>query len=118
MAASAEPATVSTSSAVAAASSTTSNSVGSEASAADSDNDHLFTSGDIDIPPGTNGELSVVLGQATDDGDLLLVVRNGREETVYGIAVAVTGRDDSGAQTFSTIVLIEDCCRAWRMDIW
>ena len=71
------------------------------------DNDHLFTFGEIEIPEGRPGQLTVVLAETTDAGDLILVVRNGRDEMVYTIAVAVTGTDDSGAETFSTIVVIE-----------
>jgi hypothetical protein len=70
------------------------------------DNDHLFTFGEIEIPPGEPDQLSVVLGQTTDAGDLMIVVRNTRDETVNGVSVAITGTDASGAETFSTIVLI------------
>jgi hypothetical protein len=71
------------------------------------DNDHLFTSGEIEIPPGEVGQLSVVLGNTTDAGDLMIVVRNGRNEAVPGVLVVVNGFDDAGELTFNVIVPIE-----------
>ena len=71
------------------------------------DNDHLFTSGDIEIPAGEPGQASVVLGNTTDDGDLMIVVRNGRNEAMHGVIVVMTGTDDAGELTFNVIVPIE-----------
>jgi hypothetical protein len=81
---------------------------------ANPDNDHVFTFGDVEIPPGRPGQLSVVLAKSLDTSevvgdtsDLIVVVRNDRDEAVYTILVTITGTDESGAETFSTIVMIE-----------
>ena len=74
----------------------------------------VFTFGDIEIPPGQPGQLSVVLSQAIDTSDvmegtddLIVVVRNDRDVAVYSILVSITGTNESGAETFSSLVLME-----------
>ena len=37
----------------------------------------------------------------------MIVVRNGRDETVGGVIVSLTGLDESGATTFTTLISIE-----------
>ena len=66
----------------------------------------MFTSGEIEIPPGEPGQLSVVLGNTTDAGDVMIVVRNGRNEAVPGVLVVVNGFDDAGELAFTVIVPI------------
>jgi hypothetical protein len=64
-----------------------------------SDNDHMFTFGEIEIPSGEPGQLSVVLtGQLDESGHLPVVVRNNREQTMYDIGVLIIGTDTSGAE--------------------
>ena len=72
-----------------------------------SDNDHLFTVGDIEIPQGEPGTLSVIgAGQISEDGHVPLVARNNTEETVYEIQIAVTGSDANGVEIATADVLI------------
>ena len=62
-------------------------------------NGNMFTVGEIAIPPGEPGQLSVVLGGEVDDsGHQPIVIRNNRDHTVYDINVTVTATDASGAQ--------------------
>jgi hypothetical protein len=61
------------------------------------DNDHLFTVGDIHIPQGGEpGEVSLVIGNPIGEGHLLLILRNNGDRPVYEINVLLTGRDSSG----------------------
>jgi hypothetical protein len=63
------------------------------------DNDHLFTFGDIQVPPGEPGELSVVAaGMLDESGYVPLVIRNNRDHTVYDVGVLLLGTDDAGAE--------------------
>jgi hypothetical protein len=62
-------------------------------------NPRIFTVGDIEIPPGEPGQLSVVLaGRLNDSGYLPIVVRNNRDDTVYDINIVLRGSDASGAE--------------------
>jgi hypothetical protein len=72
-----------------------------------SDNDHLFTVGDIQVPPGEPETLSVLgAGQISEDGHVPLVARNNTEETIYEIQIAVTGSDANGVEIATADVLI------------
>ena len=72
-----------------------------------SDNDHLFTVGDIEIPQGEPGTLSVIgAGQISEDGHVPLVARNNTGETVYEIQIAVTGSDANGVEIATADVVI------------
>jgi hypothetical protein len=63
------------------------------------DNDHLFTFGDIDIPPGEPGALSVVAAGTLDEsGYIPLVIRNNRDHTVYDVSVLLLGTDSAGTE--------------------
>ena len=73
--------------------------VPASAATASKDDDQVFTVGEIEIPPGEPGQLSVVLaGRLNDSGHLPIVVRNNRDHTVYDIDVVVRGTDASGAE--------------------
>ena len=72
-----------------------------------SDNDHLFTVGDIEIPQGEPGTVSVIgAGQISEDGHVPLVARNNTEEMIYEIQIAVTGSDANGVEIATADVLI------------
>ena len=72
-----------------------------------SDNDHLFTVGDIQVPPGEPGTVSVMgAGQISEDGHVPLVARNNTEEMIYEIQIAVTGSDANGVEIATADVLI------------
>ena len=62
-------------------------------------NPRIFTVGDIEIPRGEPGQLSVVLaGRLNVSGYLPIVVRNNRDDTVYDINIVLSGSDASGAE--------------------
>jgi hypothetical protein len=72
-----------------------------------SDNDHLFTVGDIQVPPGEPDTVSVLGGgQISEDGYVPLVARNNTEETIYEIQIALTGSDANGVEIATADVLI------------
>lgn len=59
----------------------------------------IFTSGEIALPVGEPGQLSVVLvGRLDESGHLPIVVRNNRDHTVYDIHVTLTGTGADGAE--------------------
>ena len=61
------------------------------------DNTHVYTLGDVAIPPGEPGVISIVLvGPPTDLGQLPVVVRNNTAEAVGSVEVNVIARDSAG----------------------
>jgi hypothetical protein len=69
------------------------------------DNDHLFTSGAIIVPPGTPGEVSVAVtappSPASDNSTVPMIVRNNTTNVVSGIEVTGGARDAAGTLTAS-----------------
>jgi hypothetical protein len=62
------------------------------------DNDHLFTSGEINIPIGQPGAVAIVMQNEVGEhgSHILMIVRNNTAETVSGVWVTGTARDSAG----------------------
>jgi hypothetical protein len=67
----------------------------SPTTAATGDNDHLFTVGEVVVPPGVPHEVEIVLTRPDDTG-MSMVVRNGTADTLNNLEVTGVARDDAG----------------------
>jgi peptidoglycan hydrolase-like protein with peptidoglycan-binding domain len=60
------------------------------------DNDHLFTVGQVVVPPGEPGQLSVALTGSDDGSSVPMIVRNNTDAPLSSVDVTGVARDASG----------------------